>query len=182
MGTYGPREARLRDGRAVVVRNLQPEDADAFVVFHRVISAETQFTMQRPEDPATVEKSRERFRRVRDEGEGVMFGVFAGEELAGVGGLHPEWSGHPWVRHVMGFGMMVRSSYWGSGLAKILMDAMLDHAALHGVRRIEGRVRANNPRGLAFYARMGFAVEGTHRCAAIIDGIEIDELTIAGVT
>jgi putative acetyltransferase len=182
MATYAATTITLRDGRRTVLRSLEPEDAVAFVEFHRHVSRETQFTMQRPEDPATPERSRERFAAVRAEREGVLIGAFVDGELAGTAGLHSFWPGHPWVIHSRQFGMMVRQRYWGSGVAGALVEALFAHAAATGVWRIEGRVRSTNVRGIAFYRKMGFQIEGTHPGAAFIDGVPVDELTIAYVT
>jgi RimJ/RimL family protein N-acetyltransferase len=185
MATFEPRRQTLRDGREATVRNLVPSDAPAFVEFHRFVSQETQFTMQRPEEPATVEKSEKRFATMQADPESLMLGVFAGDdgatELAGILGLHPYWPGHPWVLHLRSFGMMVRQAYWGSGASHLLMRAMFDFANDHGIRRIEGRVRVTNARGMRFYERMGFVVEGTHPVGAHIDGRDVAEHTVARV-
>jgi len=180
MATFAAETRALRDGRAAVVRSLEPTDAPAFVTFHHCITRETNFTMQRPEDPATVEKSEKRFGVFRDDPESLMIGVFVGGELAGVSGLHPYWPEHPWVLHSR-IGMMVRQAYWGTGVAQVLMNSLFAFAERNGIRRVEGRVRVTNPRGIKFYERAGFIVEGTHRVGAVIDGQDIDELTIARV-
>lgn len=179
MATYPEKMIVLRDGREAILRSLVPGDAAAFVEMHRYVSRETQFTMQRPEDPATVERSEKRFQSLKDDPESLMLGLFVGTELAGITGLHSFWPGHPWVIHSRSFGMMVRKDYWGTGAAKLLMEALFDFADRNGIRRIEGRVRASNPRGIAFYRKMGFAIEGTHPLGAVIDGVEVAEHTIA---
>lgn len=179
MGTFEAKTQTLRDGRDVVIRHLTPTDALAFVAFHQVVVRETQFTMQRPESPDTVERAEKRFAHYAADPQSVFLGLFAEGELAGMAEFHPEWAGHPWVRHLREFGTTVQSAYWGSGAAALLMAALFDEASRQGVLRIQGHVRANNVRGLAFYTRLGFVVEGTRRMAAIIDDVALDEHTIA---
>jgi hypothetical protein len=46
MAIYASETFRLKDGREVVLRSAEPEDAPAFVEFQRTIAEETTHTMQ----------------------------------------------------------------------------------------------------------------------------------------
>ncbi|AWM61176.1 GNAT family N-acetyltransferase [Stutzerimonas stutzeri] len=53
----------------------------------------------------------------------------------------------------------------GSGLARQMMQEVLDKLAASGIRRVELTVEADNPRAIAFYEHFGFVHEGTQRAA-----------------
>lgn len=75
-------------------------------------------------------------------------------------GIHPDWK--------------------GQGLGRRLMVALIDHAAAHGLRRLELCVRADNPRAIALYESLGFTVEGVRRrFIALDDGSYVDDLLMA---
>ena len=50
---------------------------------------------------------------------------------------------------------------------------------MRGATRLEALVRVQNERGVAFYKKMGFEIEGTRRNAALINGEYQDEYFIA---
>ena len=104
----------------------------------------------------------------------------AGDEVVGQLGLYV--SPNPRRRHVAEIGMGVRDDWQGRGVGGALLRAAL--ALADGwlqVRRIELQVYADNARGIALYARHGFAEEGRHRDYAYRDGGYIDAVSMARV-
>ncbi|WP_439814865.1 GNAT family N-acetyltransferase [Zavarzinia sp. CC-PAN008] len=68
--------------------------------------------------------------------------------------------------HVVHLGpLAVAPGLHGRGVARAMMQDALDRLAGEGVLRVELLAEADNARGLAFYRRMGFAVEGVQRAA-----------------
>jgi len=57
----------------------------------------------------------------------------------------------------------VKSQYQGRGYGKRMMQELIRDLSADGVRRIELRVEADNERAIAFYKKLGFEMEGTHR-------------------
>ena len=94
-------------------------------------------------------------------------------------GLHMNMRHHPWVKHMATFGMGILKSHWGTGLAPEIIRTLEAVAKEEGVTRIEAQVRVQNERGVAFYKKMGYEIEGTRRKAALINGEYQDEYFIA---
>jgi putative acetyltransferase len=81
--------------------------------------------------------------------------------------------------HVAHLGpIAVHPAWQGRGVARELLDHCLASLEAQGVRRLELLAEADNPRGLAFYRKMGFAEEGLQRRAyrRAGEGRDIDEI------
>ena len=68
------------------------------------------------------------------------------------------------AQHVAQLGTLaVAPRFQGRGVARSMVADAIARLAADGVRRIELIVESDNPRGVAFYQRMGFEIEGTLR-------------------
>jgi RimJ/RimL family protein N-acetyltransferase len=67
-------------------------------------------------------------------------------------------------------GMGVIDGFRGKGIGIALMRAALSRAKEAGLSRVELTVREDNLRAKALYEKVGFAVEGVKRKAALFDG------------
>jgi ribosomal protein S18 acetylase RimI-like enzyme len=70
----------------------------------------------------------------------------------------------------------IRGSFRGTGLARNLLDAVLDFARKEGVAQIELSVSAENPAALRFYRQHGFLEIGCNPSGFLDDGREIAEI------
>jgi len=179
MAILDPEKFELNDGRLLEIRTLRPEDAPEFPIFQQTIARETTFTLQRVGVSMETDVAKTNIEKGQMDPIELRLGVFDGKRLVGLLGLHREFPGHPWLAHCLRFGMMVVQEYWGTGVASKLIETAEAHARRHGIRRLEATVRTANARGVSFYKHHGFAVEGTRRRAAVIDGVDEDELYIA---
>jgi len=169
-----------KDHREVVFRHCEASDAPAAYKFRASVAQESTHTMhyvgQQLQPVAEMEK---RFAASVDDPLTLQLGVFAAGEVVGLLGFRPTFPDHPWVRHLVEFGMMTAQAYWGQGLGMNLLKIQEAVARRAGILRIEGYVRTRNERGVALYRRAGFEIEGTRRKAALIDGSFQDEYYIA---
>jgi len=68
------------------------------------------------------------------------------------------------ARHVAQLGTLaVAPRFQGSGIGRRMVADAIARLSAAGVRRIELIVESDNPRGVAFYQRMGFQIEGRLR-------------------
>lgn len=178
MARYPAETFSLKDGRELTLRSLTADDAPAFPVFQQQVASESNYTLQRVGVAPSVETCRANLEKAEKDSVELRLGVFDGTRLVGMLGLHRELD-HPWLAHSMRFGMMVVRDLWGAGVAAKLLQAAEGYLRTKGIRRWEATVRAANARGVSFYKRHGFVVEGTRRVAAVIDGVDHDELYIA---
>ena len=56
--------------------------------------------------------------------------------------------------------LAVHPTQKGSGFAAAMVNEALDCLRADGVKRVELQVEADNPRGVAFYRKLGFELEG----------------------
>jgi len=74
-------------------------------------------------------------------------------------------------RHVGEVFLFVHDDFWGRGIGRALMAALLDLADnWHGLRRVELDVATTNSRAIALYESFGFEIEGTKRGDTITEG------------
>jgi RimJ/RimL family protein N-acetyltransferase len=164
----------------LVLRSCLPEDAPLFEPFWRRVSLETTHTLQTPDFPPDFSKIPEVWAATLRDPVDARIGAFVdGRRLAGLIGFHGLRAGHPWVRHIGSFGMMVLQEYWGRGVGRALLQTVEDHACSVGIRKIEAEVRVENGRGWNFYQTCGYRIEGTRTRAALIQGKFQDEYWIA---
>lgn len=82
-------------------------------------------------------------------------------------------------RHVGRLGMGVRAPWRGQGIGRRLMEAALDGARKIGLARVELEVYASNTAAIHLYEKAGFAREGRHARARLLDGVYDDVVTMA---
>jgi RimJ/RimL family protein N-acetyltransferase len=68
--------------------------------------------------------------------------------------------------HVAYLGTLAVGPRWhGTGVARELMERIIDMLRAQGVLRVELMLETDNPRALAFYRKLGFEQEGVMRAA-----------------
>ncbi|MEM9319746.1 MAG: GNAT family N-acetyltransferase [Pseudomonadota bacterium] len=83
-------------------------------------------------------------------------------------------------RHVGEIFLFVHDDYWGRGIGRALLAALLDLADnWHGLRRVELDVATENARAIAMYKAAGFEIEGTKRGDTITAG-RLDDSHVMG--
>jgi acetyltransferase len=169
-GTYGhlavypyPREleetVKLKDGSALLIRPIQPEDATREREFVSRLSPETlYFRFMMPVKELSIAMI-ERFTQIDYGRELALVGIsdFNGDKavsaIRGVARITP--TTHP---DRCEFAIVVEESTQGSGLARQLMQRLFDAARDRGYREMEGVVLRENPRMLRFCEAMGFTI------------------------
>jgi RimJ/RimL family protein N-acetyltransferase len=160
---------------AMTIRRLAGADAAAFQALRlegfRLHEREFRFA---PEDEAGLSQEDVAARLERD----IVFGVLDGEGLIGVAGL-AFFSGAKTRHKALLWGMYVRASHRGAGVADLLMRALLD-AARDRVEMVTLTVMRDNARAMRVYERWGFSVYGVEpRAVRTADGDYLDEALMA---
>ena len=93
-----------------------------------------------------------------------------------------DWDGHPVGqgtlflgegrrRHAGEVGLFVHDAYWGRGIGRALLEALLDLADnWYGLTRLGLEASPGNARALALYDSLGFEREGLKRLDTLTDG------------
>lgn len=152
---FAPLRMTLRDGRSATIREIRPDDADAFRTALERLSADTLhsrfFSSIRP-TPAMIERA-VRTDAERERALVAVTGEAATPTIAGGGrciSAEDRESGE--------FAVMVADEWRGMGLASGIMKALIRDARARGLKRMEGHVLAENRSMLDLARRLGFAV------------------------
>jgi RimJ/RimL family protein N-acetyltransferase len=108
---------------------------------------------------------------------GVTFGGFQDQELLGSVGFLVQ-AGAKREHKGMLWGMYVRQAARGTGLARGLIEALLDHARGR-VELIQLTVVADNPIARRMYASFGFEPYGIEERALKVEGRYLDDVLMA---
>ena len=166
-GRYGhlavypyPRELEetitLKDGMQLLVRPIQPEDAERERAFVSRLSPETlyfRFMMPVRELPQAMI---ERFTQIDYGRELALVGIIGDDgesKIVGVARITPTT-----IPGRCEFAIVVEEVMQGTGLARALMQRIIEAARQRGYREIEGAVLRENPRMLKFCESMGFKI------------------------
>ena len=150
------------------IRRLGPDDAPAYraLRIRALWEFPEAFTSSYQEDEQQPMQTWE----VRLAGENIMFwGAFEGDALCGMVGLERETRAKNRHKgHVIG--MYVSQEYFGTGMGRALIDALLDHAREAGLELLVLTVTEGNSVATNFYEAAGFRSFGIEPRAVKIDG------------
>ena len=150
-----PLEVRLRDGRAVLVREIRAQDEDGMRAALGRLSADARyarFMMPMREPPPAMLAAATRPRPAHD----LALVAVSGED-----GLEPEivagarYVGAPGSDSCE-FAVTVVDDWRGQGLARRLLEMLIAQAAARGMRRMEGYVLAANTPMRRLAVSLGF--------------------------
>lgn len=146
---------RLRDGRTVTIRPIRADDGARTAAFVRRLSGETRYLrfqkwVEAPSDRLIhflTDIDYDRHMALvaaagRDDG---------GEDIVGEARFVANADGES-----CDLGIVIADDWHSSGLAGVLMDALMRIARAHGLRRMEGIVLATNSTMLRFMRSLGF--------------------------
>lgn len=161
---------------AVTIRDVVPSDAAALVgILNPIIEARV-FTAF--DTPFSVEAERDYILGFPARGIWKVATLPDDGRVVGFQILEPFATYTRAFDHVGTLGTFVALAHRRQGVAKALFAATLRDASQKGYEKLFTFVRADNPDALQTYLAHGFAVIGTARKHAKIDGRYIDEILI----
>ena len=149
-----PIEAKLRSGIRVIIRPIEPEDAEREQAFVRGLSPESRYFRFMNTLRELSPQMLERFTHpdaTREIALVALTGEGSSAQQIGVArcALMPG-------SNASEFALVVADAFQGQGLGRLLMQALLTAAKARGLKRIEGLVLNNNQRMLALMHSLGF--------------------------
>lgn len=159
---------------AIDLRRLGPEDAALYRAIRLEGLADSPHAFS-----STLESEQgqplDRFiARLADD---VVLGAFRGLQLVGIAGFYVQ----PKPKHThkgMLWGMYVRPEARGSGVGRLLVEAIIEHARRH-VELLQLFVVSDNLAARRLYARLGFVEYGVERHATKYRGHYHDDVLMA---
>jgi len=157
---------------AAMIRLLGPEDIETFRrIRFEALRAEPDAFASSAEDWEKLSDDEWR-RRITA---AAVFVAFRDGDPAGIMDLSRERASKMAHRATVVM-VYVRESLRGSGLARMLLQTLVDHARSQGIRQLELSVSAENPKAISFYTREGFVEVGRIPGGCIRNGREVDDL------
>jgi RimJ/RimL family protein N-acetyltransferase len=163
----------------IILCEAEPKDAPAMLEFLGQVSDETPYTYNYPGQKLKLENQELRIANEQKSLNSIRLFAFDDGKLIGQIGLWKLNPDHPWLKHKAEFAMMIIKEWWGSGLAKALLNEIDTFARSIEVTRIEATVSCSNERGVALYKKHGYVIEGTAKAYKIVDGEPLDSYFIA---
>lgn len=177
MQPFPPRHIHLVNGRDLGLRAAQARDGAAVAAHVRAVGGESDHLNYGAGDPVPTEEVQAAWvAGTREAGGCVLLAELDG---AVIGLLSCRRGELARTQHRAELGLSVRRAYWGLGVGRALVEASLQWGRAAGLTRVSLCVRANNPRAIGLYERLGFQHEGRRRYAAQVDGAYLDELDMA---
>jgi RimJ/RimL family protein N-acetyltransferase len=151
----------LVDGRVLLIREAEVEDARAVLDYINAISGESDFLSFGPGEFELTEPDEEEFLRQCRASDNQLYLLAIIDDIL-VATLNFSGGRRPRLRHRGEFGISVRQEYCGLGVGSRMLDALIEWAREGGiVKKINLRVRTDNRRAIRLYLHHGFVVEGT---------------------
>jgi acetyltransferase len=151
------RECAARDGRRILIRPVRPDDEGAEAGFFERLSPDARYTrFQQWAAPITSEHihayTHVDYRRHM---------AFVAESLEAQG--YPIVGDARYFANLDGrsceFGIVVADDWHHTGVAQLLMEALMAAAKAHGLRRMSSTVLRRNRDMLRFAQELGFAID-----------------------
>jgi RimJ/RimL family protein N-acetyltransferase len=153
-------EGRSRQGKNIVIRSLQQDDAEAFCRYMNALSEERTFVRFQGEQFTLEEETAYITGQLQRMGQNQTIHLVALCEGTVVGVA--EVNGKDLVeKHVGVLGISVAQPYRGEGIGALLLETVLEAAAqLPHLRLIMLEVFSNNTLAVAMYQKFGFVEYG----------------------
>ena len=179
MATIEPRTANGKSGTCLI-RSATLEDAPELLKLQHRLCSETEFLSRMPEEiTLTVDQQRQRIADATAADRALFCVAVVANQIVGSTNFHARPLAR--FRHQGEIGIAVVQDYWGHGISRALLGAILDWTDSVGVIRVSLVVCADNVRAIELYEHFGFIVEGRLRNEVRLTAGLRDSLAMARV-
>jgi len=154
-----PEIVALRDGEAIIIRPIRPDDTPRLQALHSRLSPETIYLRFLDYHRALLDKEAERLATLDYQTRMALVATrkHAGDEsILGVARYDVLGLDKPDVAEVA---IVIEDRYQGRGLGTLLMNRLVAYARAHGIRAFIAEVSVENDRMLHFVQRTGLPIE-----------------------
>ena len=147
-----PKVVQLKDGTKATLRQLRRDDEKEFHgLFLSIPEPERMFIKHRV---AEIETIRDWCRNI-DYGRNLPLVGLIGGKIAGDATLHQQLGG--WKRHVGRISVLVHPEFRGRGLARALINEIVEIARQVGLERVEAEFIGEQAAAIKMFALLGFS-------------------------
>ncbi len=171
-----PKEIKLRDGRSLTLRMLQPDDEERLIEFFAGLPrGSTQFLKHDVRDAEVV---RSFVKRINPDSIWSIVAVSPEGKIVADATLHTVSRG--WRRHIGEVRGVVAEEYRREGLATVLVRELIEHASARGLRKLKAEILDSQTGAFKVFQRMGFKEEARLKQHALdLDGKLHDVLILS---
>lgn len=158
---YPERKRKLKNGQEATLRSAREEDAAQLLQYLKATAGETAFLTREPEEVTmTLEKEKAFIKKVEDGERELMLLAFVDGRHAGNCSLMSAGSFLRY-RHRCVIAIALYQEYWGLGLGRHMLGAVLAEAKNCGFEQAELEVADGNERAISLYESLGFRRYGS---------------------
>lgn len=169
-----PQELWMKQGGRLLLREAQGTDAGAVLAYlNRVGGESDNLLFGKDGFPLPVEREASFLEGQRQEARSILVLGFAGEELVCVASCDA-LTARERVAHRASVSLTVARDYWGQGIGRGVMEALIAFARQAGLEVLQLEVRADNTRAVALYEHLGFEKLGLYRNFMKVNGQGFD--------
>lgn len=181
MTEYTSKNIILRNKKDITLRSLQCSDVDSYLKFVESIAIETYHTLLYKGQLFSLEKLHERFQASLNSPWQMDLCGFENDRLVSHLFFSKTRPHHHWEKHTLEFGIKILREYCALGLGSKMLIIMESVASQMEVKRIQATVRTTNLKGINFYKKHGYEIEGEKKQDVLINGIYENEYYIAKI-
>jgi RimJ/RimL family protein N-acetyltransferase len=165
---------------AMVIRQIQVQDAEKFLSLCKKLDEETKFMLFEPgERDITVDDQRKQIEAALKAENQNIFVAETSDKLVGfIGGFGRTYRRK---RHCVHIVIGILRQYTNQGIGTKLLNEFELWARHQKIHRLELAVIVENEAGLALYKKMGFQIEGRIKDSLFVDGMYVDEYSMAKI-
>ena len=160
---FGPIVREDREGREIILRSAEEEDAAELIRYLKTIAEESRFLTNEPEEVNLTEEAERAFLASKRDAERELMLIArdreTGRHLGNCSFLSV--GGKKRVLHRCGVGIALYREFCGRGIGRIMLETVLGAAKEAGYEQAELEVIADNQSAVTLYKSMGFQIHGT---------------------
>lgn len=144
----------------LIIREAVPKDAEPLLNFMEKVSNQTDyFVFNEKSMVISVEEEAQQLARIYESANNCLLLALDEDNLIGVASVHA--SNEEETKHIGHLGIVVEEEYQGMGLGTILMEELIEWAAVSGtIKRLQLEVQERNHRAIRLYEKLGFQLDG----------------------
>ena len=144
------------DGREIVLRSAEPDEAGLMIDYLKTVTGETRFLMCEPDEVTLTEEEEKNFIRGHNDSEdALLILAFVGGEYAGNCSFEG-MAGTRRTKHRAGIGIALYQRFTGFGLGRRMLEVLLRKLREQGFEQAELTVAGGNERARRLYESLGF--------------------------
>lgn len=169
-----PEERHELDGKEIIFRSAERDEAQMLTDYLKVVTGETRFLMCEPDEVGFTGEDEEKFiDKHNNAKDALLMLAFVDGEYAGNCSFEGE-GGSRRNSHRAGMGIALFDKYTGFGLGRLMLSRLLEEAKALQFEQVELTVVGGNERAYHLYKSLGF-----EECGRIPDANKYDDGTYA---